>query len=68
MCDFQLSSHRRMSSTKQHHVVPLAELVRRKWRAIGERFIVPVASGLIAGESLMGVGVIALKVSGVLAM
>jgi uncharacterized oligopeptide transporter (OPT) family protein len=46
----------------------LAELVRRKWRAIGERFIVPVASGLIAGESLMGVGVIALKVSGVLAM
>lgn len=46
----------------------LAELLRRKWRAIGERFIVPVASGLIAGESLMGVGVIALKVSGVLAM
>ncbi|MBM3991450.1 MAG: OPT family oligopeptide transporter [Planctomycetes bacterium] len=46
----------------------LAELVRRQWRTLGERFIVPVASGLIAGESLMGVGVIALKVSGYLSM
>jgi uncharacterized oligopeptide transporter (OPT) family protein len=45
----------------------LAELLRRKWRTL-EGLIVPVASGLIAGESLMGVAVIALKVSGALPM
>ncbi len=44
-----------------------AELLRRKWRTL-EGLIVPVASGLIAGESLMGVAVIALKVSGALPM
>ena len=44
-----------------------AELLRRKWRSL-TGFVVPVASGLIAGESLMGVAVIALKVYGVLPM
>jgi uncharacterized oligopeptide transporter (OPT) family protein len=36
----------------------IAELLRRKWRAIADAFVVPVSSGLIAGESLMGVAVV----------
>jgi hypothetical protein len=45
----------------------IAELIRRRFPRASERFVVPVASGLIAGESLMG-GVIALLVvAGVLA-
>jgi uncharacterized oligopeptide transporter (OPT) family protein len=44
----------------------LAALLRRFRPAIAERFTVPVASGLIAGESLMGVAVALLIVSGIL--
>jgi uncharacterized oligopeptide transporter (OPT) family protein len=33
----------------------IAELLRRKRPALAERAVVPVASGFIAGESLMGV-------------
>lgn len=44
----------------------VAELLRR-WRpAVAQRYVVPVSSGLIAGESLMGVAVALLIVSGVL--
>lgn len=46
----------------------LAELVRRFWRQAAERFVTPIASGFIAGESLMGVAVIGLKVKGLLEM
>ncbi|MCK6446745.1 MAG: OPT/YSL family transporter [Planctomycetes bacterium] len=43
-----------------------AELLRR-WRpAFAERYVTPTASGLIAGESLMGVAVALLIASGVL--
>jgi OPT family oligopeptide transporter len=43
-----------------------AEALRR-WRpALAQRYVVPVSSGLIAGESLMGVVVAILIVSGVL--
>jgi OPT family oligopeptide transporter len=41
-----------------------AELVRRIWPGVGKRYVVPVASGLIAGESLMGVLVALLGVAG----
>ncbi len=34
-----------------------ALLVRRAWPKIGEQYVVPVSSGIIAGESLMGVTV-----------
>ena len=44
----------------------IAEIVRRAWPKIGERYTVPVASGLIAGESLIGIGVAALILMGVL--
>ena len=45
----------------------LAEVLRR-WRpALAQRYLVPVSSGLIAGESLMGVVVALLIVFGVLA-
>src|SRR5207249_1905875 len=33
----------------------LAMLIRNVWPKIGERYIIPVSSGIIAGESLMGV-------------
>lgn len=46
----------------------LAEIARRKFPLQGEPRIVPIASGLIAGESLMGVFTTVLKVGGVLAM
>jgi uncharacterized oligopeptide transporter (OPT) family protein len=41
-----------------------AELMRRFRPALAERYVVPVGSGLIAGESLVGVAV-ALWISGV---
>lgn len=41
----------------------IAEIIRRRSKVIGERYIVPVSSGLIAGESLMGI-VIALLIVG----
>jgi OPT family oligopeptide transporter len=44
----------------------VAEVLRR-WRpAVAQRYVVPVSSGLIAGESLMGVVVALLIVAGVL--
>ena len=46
----------------------LAEIARRKFKKHGEPRIVPIASGLIAGESLMGVFTTVLKVGGVLSM
>lgn len=44
----------------------IAELVRRKWSTLGERYTIPVASGLIAGESLVGIAIAILVVAGVL--
>ncbi|MDX2010788.1 MAG: OPT family oligopeptide transporter [Myxococcaceae bacterium] len=44
----------------------LAELLRRKKPELAERLVVPVSSGLIAGESLMGIVVALLVVAGVL--
>ncbi|MSQ84935.1 MAG: OPT family oligopeptide transporter [Myxococcales bacterium] len=41
-------------------------LLQRRKPAIAQRFAVPVASGLIAGESLMGVAIALLIVAGVL--
>jgi len=35
----------------------LAEIARRNWRRIADLFVTPIASGLIAGESLMGITV-----------
>jgi uncharacterized oligopeptide transporter (OPT) family protein len=43
-----------------------AHLYRKRWPAKGELYIVPVASGLIAGESLTGVLVALLTVAGLL--
>ena len=45
----------------------IAEVLRLKRPAFAERYVVPVSSGLIAGESLMGVAVALLIVAGVLA-
>jgi uncharacterized oligopeptide transporter (OPT) family protein len=44
----------------------VAELLRRARPQLGSRYVVPVSSGLIAGESLMGVLVALLIVSGAL--
>jgi uncharacterized oligopeptide transporter (OPT) family protein len=44
----------------------VAEWMRRKHPAMAERLVVPVSSGLIAGESLMGILVALLVVAGVL--
>jgi putative OPT family oligopeptide transporter len=44
----------------------VAEWMRRKRPQAAERLVVPVASGLIAGESLMGIVVALLVVAGVL--
>jgi OPT family oligopeptide transporter len=44
----------------------IAEVLRLKRPAFAERYVVPVSSGLIAGESLMGVAVALLIVAGVL--
>jgi OPT family oligopeptide transporter len=45
----------------------IAEWMRRKYPVLAEKTVVPVASGLIAGESLMGVLIAFLIVSGVIA-
>ena len=45
----------------------LAEGMRRKTPALAEKTVVPVASGLIAGESLMGILIAVLIVTGVIA-
>jgi len=45
----------------------LAEWLRRKKPALAEKTVVPVASGLIAGESLMGILIAILIVSGFIA-
>jgi OPT family oligopeptide transporter len=45
----------------------IAELLRRKRPALAERCVVPVASGFIAGESLMGVLIAVLVALGFLA-
>lgn len=44
----------------------IAEIVRRNWRRIADAFVTPVASGFIAGESLMGVAVAMLKAGKIL--
>jgi uncharacterized oligopeptide transporter (OPT) family protein len=44
----------------------IAEILRRKRPALAERGVVPVASGFIAGESLMGVLIAVLVAVGVL--
>jgi uncharacterized oligopeptide transporter (OPT) family protein len=44
----------------------VAEWIRSRWPAVADKTVVPVASGLIAGESLMGVLIAFLIVSGVL--
>ncbi|MCC7384640.1 MAG: OPT/YSL family transporter [Deltaproteobacteria bacterium] len=44
----------------------IAEVMRRKRPAAAERLVVPVSSGLIAGESLMGIVVALLIVAGIL--
>ncbi len=44
----------------------MAEALRRKKPDLAERVVVPVSSGLIAGESLMGIVVALLVVAGVL--
>lgn len=44
----------------------VAEIIRRKSPVLAEKTVVPVASGLIAGESLMGILIAALIVAGVL--
>jgi OPT family oligopeptide transporter len=45
----------------------IAELLNKKKPALGDLTVYPVASGLIAGESLMGIVIAMLIVSGVLA-
>lgn len=45
-----------------------AEILRRQRPRFAERFTIPVASGFIAGESLMGVFIILLKVTKVLSL
>ena len=44
----------------------MAESLRRRNPDLAERVVVPVSSGLIAGESLMGIVVALLVVAGVL--
>jgi putative OPT family oligopeptide transporter len=44
----------------------IAEIMRRKRPEAAERLIVPVSSGLIAGESLMGIAIALLVVAGIL--
>ncbi len=45
----------------------IAEFMRRRMPALAEKTVVPVASGLIAGESLMGILIAFLIVTGVIA-
>jgi uncharacterized oligopeptide transporter (OPT) family protein len=35
----------------------IALILEKKKKAIAEKYIVPISSGIIAGESLMGVGI-----------
>jgi putative OPT family oligopeptide transporter len=42
----------------------LATVVARLWPVTGERYILPVAAGLVAGESLMGILTIAIHLLG----
>jgi uncharacterized oligopeptide transporter (OPT) family protein len=42
----------------------IAEVLRRRRPALADRYVVPVSSGLIAGESLMGIAVAMLLVFG----
>ena len=44
----------------------IAEILRRRRPALADQVVIPVSSGLIAGESLMGIAVAGLQVSGVL--
>ncbi len=44
----------------------IAELMNRKKPALAEKSVIPIASGLIAGESLMGVVIALLVVAGIL--
>jgi OPT family oligopeptide transporter len=44
----------------------IAEIARRKWGKKSDDFVVPVSSGFIAGESLMGILVALLAATGVL--
>jgi uncharacterized oligopeptide transporter (OPT) family protein len=44
----------------------IAEILRRKQKSVAEQVIVPVSSGFIAGESLMGILVAILAATGVL--
>ena len=39
----------------------LAEIIRRTWKTLANKLVVPVASGLIAGESLMAVAIVLLR-------
>ena len=45
----------------------IAEVMRRRTRAVSDRYMVPVASGLIAGESLAGIAIALLIAAGVIA-
>lgn len=44
----------------------IAEILRRRYKAFAERTIIPVSSGFIAGESLMGILVAMLAAFGIL--
>ena len=44
----------------------IALILEKKWQAISEKYVISVSSGIIAGESLMGVAVALLTASGVI--
>lgn len=45
----------------------IAEIMRRKMKQRGEELVVPISSGCLAGESLMGIFITMLKAGGVMA-
>lgn len=45
-----------------------AEIARRLWPLFASLYVTPIASGFIAGESLMGVAIVVMKLQGWLAM
>ncbi|MEZ4398532.1 MAG: OPT family oligopeptide transporter [Kofleriaceae bacterium] len=45
----------------------VAEVLRRRAKAVSDRYVVPVASGLIAGESLAGIAIAMLIAGGLIA-
>ena len=45
----------------------IAEIMRRRTKAVSDRYLVPVASGLIAGESLAGIAIAMLIATGFIA-